>query len=109
MKDPALLTKQITDYFSWRQPYRGDEKQARLDAEWALRQTQKPPEELAVLLLEVVNERNSLLRRMRTVSIISTNQDILEDAELPSIEWAIGKTLKTKKSPASKTRVTQQK
>lgn len=65
------------------------------DAEWALAQTRKKPEELAVFLLELVNERNSLARRMRAVSAIATNQDFVETATVKDVEWAFGKKLRT--------------
>lgn len=90
----AAIIKRLSDYFVWRQPYRGDEARVIEDVTWALRQTQKDPEHLAVYILETVNERNSLLRRIRAVSAIATNQDFVEDATLESVEWAFGKKLK---------------
>jgi hypothetical protein len=96
-ESPSASLKRLTDYFSWRQPYRGDEATAADDAKWALSQTQKNPEDLAVFILETVNERNMLQRRLRAVSAIATNQDFVEDATVESVEWAFGKRLKPKK------------
>lgn len=89
--------KRLIDYFSWRQPYRGDKARAEEDVQWALSQTQKNPEDLAVFILETVNERNMLLRRMRAVGAIATNQDFVEDATVESVEWAFGKKLRPTK------------
>lgn len=91
--------KRVASYFSWRQPYRGDEKRAEEDARWALNQVHRNPEELAVLILETTNERNILQRRMKAMSVITTNADFVEDATVESVEWAFGKKLK--KSPKS--------
>jgi len=93
--DPALV-KKLTDYFVWRQPYRGDEAKVMEAVSWALAQAHKKPEELAVLLLETVNERNSLRRRIRAISAIATNEDFIEDATVDSVEWAFGGKLKEK-------------
>lgn len=97
---PASV-KKLTDYFSWRQPYRGDTAAAMNDVSWALRQAQKDPESLAVFILETVNERNALLKRVQAISIISTNADFVQDATKESVEWAFGKPLKKSKKPKS--------
>lgn len=94
--DSAII-KRLADYFVWRQPYRGDETRVIEDVTWALRQTREDPEHLAVYILETVNERNSLLKRIRAVSAIATNQDFVEDATVESVEWAFGQKLKDKK------------
>lgn len=87
--------KKLADYFSWRQPYRGDEARAFNDARWALRQAKKDPLELAVMILELTNEKNALLKRIQAISVISTNQDFIHDATRESVEWAFGQKLKT--------------
>lgn len=63
--------------------------------DWALRMTKKNPDELAVLILELANERNILARRLRAIGVISSNGDFIEDATVESVEWAFGKKLKT--------------
>ena len=94
--------KKMVDYFSWRQPYRGDETRALSDAQWALRQTKKEPLHLAVLILELINEKNALLKRIQAISVISTNQDFIHDATAESVAWAFGQPLKKTKKSASK-------
>lgn len=89
------MVKRLTDYFYWRQPYRGDEARTIEAVTWALEKAQQDPESLAVYILEVVNERNSLARRMGAVGVIATNQDFIEDATIESVEWAFGKKLKS--------------
>ena len=88
--------KKLSDYFIWRQPYRGDEKKTLEAVTWAMEQTKKKPEDIAVLLLETVNERNQLLRRIRALNVIATHQDFIEDATVESVEWAFGGKLKNK-------------
>lgn len=95
--DPADV-KKLTDYFSWRQPYRGDEVRATEDITWALRQAKKPPADLAILILSSANEINSLLNRIKAISVVSSNPDFIHDATLESVEWAFGQKLK-KNSP----------
>jgi len=93
----AETIKRLADYFVWRQPYRGDETRTIEDVSWALSKTKQDPEHLAVFILETVNERNSLLRRIRAIGAITSNQDFIEDATVESVEWAFGQKLKPKK------------
>lgn len=94
---PPTPSKNLIDYFSWRQPYRGDELQTSDDVSWVLRQIKKSPEELAVLILEIKNERDALLRRIQAISAISSNSDFIHDATQESVEWAFGQRLKKSK------------
>lgn len=98
-EEPVLPTpsKNLIDYFSWRQPYRGDELRTADDVSWALRQIKKSPEDLAVLILEIKNERDALLRRIQAISVISSNCDFIHDATQESVEWAFGQRLKKSK------------
>lgn len=94
--EDAAVIRELADSFIWRQPYRGDEARVIRDVTWALEQAKRSPQQIAVCILEIANERNSLSRRMRAVSAIATNQDFVEDATVESVEWAFGQKLKDK-------------
>ncbi len=89
------LVEKLVDYFSWRHPYCGDESKAREAAVWALAQAEKPPEQVAVLLLEAVNDRNSFRRSLQAIGVIATNQNFVDSATQESVEWAFGGKLKS--------------
>jgi hypothetical protein len=93
----AETIKRLVNYFVWRQPYREDEARTIEDVTWALGKAKQNPEHLAVFILETVNERNSLLRRIRAIGAVASNQDFIEDATVESVEWAFGQKLKPKK------------
>jgi hypothetical protein len=92
--DKKDSVERLVDYFSWRHPYCGDEEKAREAAAWALSQASKSPEVIAVLLLEAVNERNSLRKSLHAIGIIATNHSFVESATRESVEWAFGGKLK---------------
>ena len=85
--------EKLTEYLEFRVPYRGDRKAAARAADWAFGMLSKDPLYLAAFLVETVNERNALKRRLDVVAAAVTS-DFVEDAPLKAVEQTLGRKLR---------------